>query len=192
MSELRAQVFRQFPELQTERLRLRQSRPGDAPAMLVVLSSEAVCRYYDLSPLTSLDEAADLIMRHAAAFAHQERFRWVLARKEDDGVIGSCGISRWDEAAAQAEIGYELSPDWQGGGLMREALDAVLAFGFDEMQLVRIEANVVPENEASLRLLRRLGFQEIELRRERGFWKGRSHDLIHLLRHREGWITVFG
>ncbi|MDQ2800514.1 MAG: GNAT family N-acetyltransferase [Armatimonadota bacterium] len=185
MSELRDQVFRQFPLLETERLRLRHSRPADAEAMLTVLSSEVVCRYYDLSPLASLSEAADLIACRAAAFAHHERIRWVLAQKEDDGVIGSCGLSRWDEANGQAEIGYELSPDWQGRGLMREALAAVLAFGFSEMQLEKIEANVVPENEPSLRLLRRLGFQEVELRRERGFWKGRSHDLIHLLRHRK-------
>lgn len=185
MSELRDQVFRQFPQLETERLRLRQSRPSDAEAMLTVLSSESVCRYYDLSPLTSLTEASDLIARQAAAFVNKERFRWVLAKVDDDVVIGSCGLSRWDEAAGQAEIGYELSPDRQGQGLMREALEAVLAFGFDTMRLERIEANVVPENEASLHLLRRLGFQEIELRRERGFWKGRSHDLIHLLRHRK-------
>ena len=185
MSELRAHVFRQFPELQTERLRLRQSRPDDAGAMLAVLSSEAVCRWYDLSPLASSEEAAALISRQAAAFEHRERFRWVLARRENDAVIGSCGLSRWDEASAQAEIGYELSPDWQGRGLMREALEAVLAFGFREMRLMQIEANVVPANEPSLRLLRRLGFVEIELRRERGFWKGKSHDLIHLLRHRK-------
>lgn len=185
MSELRDQVFRQFPLLETERLRLRQSRPADAEAMLAVLSSEDVCRYYDLSPLTNLEETSGLIARQAAAFANKERFRWVLARKDDDIVIGSCGLSRWDEAAQQAEIGYELSPDWQGRGLMGEALTAMLAFGFDKMQLGKIEANVVPENEASLRLLRRLGFQEIELRRERGFWKGRSHDLIHLLKHQE-------
>ncbi|MDQ2800325.1 MAG: GNAT family N-acetyltransferase, partial [Armatimonadota bacterium] len=121
MSELRDQVFRQFPLLETERLHLRQSRPADAEAMLAVLSSEAVCRYYDLSPLASLGEAADLIARRAAAFAHHERIRWVLAQKEDDVVIGSCGLSCWDEVNGQAEIGYELSPDWQGRGLMREA-----------------------------------------------------------------------
>lgn len=187
MSELRDMVFRQFPILETERLRLRQSRPGDVGAILAVLSSEAVCRYYDLSPLISLDDAAALIARQAAAFEHQERFRWVLARKEEDVVIGSCGLSRWDEAVGQAEVGYELSPDWQGQGLMGEALTAVLAFGFAKMKLEQIEANVVPENEPSLRLLRRLGFQEVKLRREHGFWKGRPHDLIHLLRCRKGW-----
>lgn len=187
MSDLRAQVFKRFPALETERLRLRASGPGDAEATLAVLSSEDVCRYYDLSPLTVRGEAAALIANRAAAFAREERIRWALARREDDGVIGSCGLSRWDEEAAQAEVGYELSPEWQGQGLMREALSAVLGFGFDRMRLARVEANVVPENGPSRRLLRRLGFREVELRRGRGFWKGESHDLIYHLLYREDW-----
>ena len=187
MSELRAEVFSHFPVLETERLRLRASGRSDAEAILAVLSSEEVCRYYDLSPLTVREEAARLIANRAAAFAREERIRWALARREDDVVIGSCGLSRWDEEAAQAEVGYELSPDWQGQSLMREALTAVLGFGFDRMRLARVEANVVPGNEPSLRLLKRLGFRQIEMRRGRGFWKGKAHDLIHHLLYREDW-----
>ena len=187
MSELRAEVFSNFPVLETERLRLRASGPGDAEATLAVLSSEEVCRYYDLSPLTVREEAARLIANRAAAFAQEERIRWALARRQDDVVIGSCGLSHWDEEAAQAEIGYELSPDWQGRGLMGEALSAVIGFGFDRMRLARVEANVVPENGPSLRLLRRFGFREIELRCGHGFWKGEAHDLIYHLLYREDW-----
>ena len=61
MSDLRATVFSSFPSLETERLRLRETGPGDAAATLAVLSSEDVCRYYDLSPLTLEAEAAALI-----------------------------------------------------------------------------------------------------------------------------------
>ena len=187
MSDLRDEVFSSFPVLETERLRLRASGPGDAAATLAVLSSEDVCRYYDLSPLILEDEAATLIANRAAAFVREERIRWALARREDDTVIGSCGLSRWDEGAAQAEVGYELAPAEQGRGLMREALTAVLGFGFERMQLRRIEANVVPGNEPSLHLLRRLGFRELELRPGRGFWKGETHDLVHHLLHWEDW-----
>ncbi len=187
MSDLRDAVFERFPVLETERLRLRESRPDDAEATLAVLSSEEVCRYYDLSPLALPSEAAALIAGRAAAFDRWERIRWALARREDDALIGSCGLSRWDEEAGQAELGYELSPAWQGRGLMREALSAVLTFGFQRMQLQQVEANVVPGNEPSLRLLRRLGFREVELRRGRGVWKGQTHDLIHHLLHQEDW-----
>ena len=61
--------FRSFPVLETGRLRLRASGPGDAEATLAVLSSEEVCRYYDLSPLTVREEATKIIANRAAAFS---------------------------------------------------------------------------------------------------------------------------
>lgn len=60
---------------------------------------------------------------------------------------------------------------------MREALTAMLAFGFGPMQLNRVEALVVPENTPSQHLLRRLGFECEGLLRQHGFWKGSFHDL---------------
>ena len=170
-------VFNRFPVLETERLRLRESRLSDAEGIYAVLSLDSVMRHYNLSPLASVDEARALVERRAAAFKRQERIRWVLARQEDDTLIGSCGYVHWNRESRRAEIGYELHPDWQGRGLMREALSAALAFGFTQMDLNRVEALVVPENEPSLCLLRRLGFAEEGLLRDYGFWKGRFHDL---------------
>lgn len=187
MTEVLNAIFTVFPELDTERLRLRQSRPADAEAIFAILSQEDVTRYYNLSPLTTVDQARAIIERRAAAFARRERIRWAIARREDDYVIGSCGFVHWNWESSRAEIGYELAPEWQGQGLMREALSAMLAFGFGKMQLNRIEAFVVPENELSLRLLRRLGFQEEGLLREYGFWKGQFHDQILLSLLKKDW-----
>ncbi len=170
-------VWAAFPALDTERLHLRQSRLTDADAIFAVLSQEEVTRHYNLSPLTSVDQARAIVERRAAAFACQERIRWAIARREDDGVIGSCGFVQWNRNDARAEIGYELAPEWQGRGLMREALTAMLAFGFGPMQLNRVEALVVPGNAPSRHLLLRLGFQQEGLLRQHGFWKGQFHDL---------------
>ena len=170
-------VFDRFPVLQTERLCLRESRLADAEVIYAVLSSDTVTRYYSLSPLASVEEARALVERRAAAFRRQERIRWAIARREDDAVLGSCGYVHWDRESRRAEVGYELHPDWQGRGLMYEALTAMLSFGFTQMDLNRVEALVVPENEPSLRLLRRLGFEEEGLLRDYSFWKGRFHDL---------------
>lgn len=172
-----AGVFDPFPVLETERLRLRESRLADAEGIFAVLSAESVTRHYNLSPLASIEEARALIERRSAALRRGERIRWAVARRTDDAVIGSCGYVGWNRDARRAEIGYELHPDEQGRGLMQEALTAMLTFGFAQMQLNRVEALVVPENEPSLRLLRRLGFAEEGLLRDYGFWKGRFHDL---------------
>ena len=178
MSEPFEGVWTEFPTLETERLWLRQSRPSDAEAIFAVLSQEAVTRHYNLSPLTSVEQAQALVERRAAAFGRRERIRWAIARREDDVVVGSCGFVHWDRNDARAEIGYELAPQWQGRGVMRESLSAMLGFGFGPMRLNRVEALVVPENAPSQHLLSRLGFEQEGLLRQHGFWKGRFHDLL--------------
>ena len=173
-------VYAQFPELSTPRLRMRETRPGDAQAVFDILSQPEVTRFYSLSPLTRIEEAQEIIARRAQGFARRQRIRWAIARLEDDGVIGSCGYVHWVPEAARAEIGYELAPAHQGQGVMQEALTAMLAFGFGSMHLHRIEALVMPDNTASLGLLSRLGFQSEGLLRRYGFWKGEFHDLTML------------
>ena len=72
-----------------------------------------------------------------------------------------------------------------GAGTFRlewaEALRAVIAYSFGEQALMpvhRIEALVLPENRASLRVLEKLRFEQEGVRREFGFWKGRYRDVL--------------
>jgi ribosomal-protein-alanine N-acetyltransferase len=74
----------------------------------------------------------------------------------------------------------------EGRGYMKEALAAVLAWGFTAMELNRVEAQVHPDNKASLASLGKLGFVEEGRLREVGFWAGSHHDLmLHSLLKRE-------
>jgi ribosomal-protein-alanine N-acetyltransferase len=68
------------------------------------------------------------------------------------------GFQNWDRYHRRAELGYDLARDLWGQGLASEALTAVIRFGFSDMQLNRIEAQTIADNESSTRLLRRLGF----------------------------------
>jgi ribosomal-protein-alanine N-acetyltransferase len=97
--------------------------------------------------------------------------------KEDDQLLGACGLGAWDREAAQAEIGYELARAYWGQGLMPEALQAIVRFGFETMGLQRIVAEVMLDNTSSCRLLNKVGFQTEGILEKRGFWKGEYHDL---------------
>ncbi len=69
---------------------------------------------------------------------------------------------------------------------MKEALGAAFAWGFTEMELNRVEAQVHPENRASVALLRKFGFVQEGRQREVGYWAGSHHDLmLHSLLKRE-------
>lgn len=178
-----------FPELLTPRLRLRELVPADAPALFGILADVDAMRWFGSDPPVHVDQVEQLI----AAFAAGRQLpspgtRWGIERRRDGRLVGSCGLFRWNRAWQSCVVGYELARDAWGAGLMRESLSAVLRWGFEHMDLHRVEAQVHPENDRSIALLRRLGFVEEGRLREAGFWLGAHHDLIQfsLLRRESG------
>lgn len=169
-------TVKNFPRLETERLLLRKIVPGDAAALYAIFGDQEVTRYYDLGTMTQLAEAETMVRRLAARFRYGQAIRWGIARKQDHVFLGTCGY-HFQAAGFKAEIGYDLARAYWRQGYMNEALQAMLAYGFETLQLNRIEALVMPENEASAAVLRRLGFSEEGLLREYAFFKGQYHDL---------------
>lgn len=74
-------------------------------------------------------------------------------------------------------MGYELASTYWGQGIMTEALQAILQFGFEEIDLRFVAAEVMLDNIASGKLLEKLGFQSQGVLKQHGFWKGQHHDL---------------
>ena len=87
----------------------------------------------------------------------------------------------------RAEIGYELDDTNWGQGYASEALQAILAYGFEKLQLIRIAAVVYVENKASQKLLNKAGFQEEGLLRKHMIQNGVAHDTILYSLLKEEW-----
>lgn len=155
-----------FPRLETKRLLLREIRQEDTEAVFSILSDEEVMRYYDRLPLTSVQEAQQIIEWHQRRFESGEAIRWGITIKGENHLIGNCGYS-WNLGHRFAEIGYVLSRTYWNQGIITEALRAILQFGFEMRNLHRVEAEVLPGNVASIRVLQKLGFQEEGVLRER-------------------------
>ncbi len=171
-------AFEEIPYLETSRLVLREIVEQDAEALFRIFSNPDVMRYYDTEVFTSLTQAQQLVVRQRYRFEQKQRFRWGIALKETNELIGTCGFVNWERRQFYAELGYELAQKYWRQGLMSEVVGAMIDFGFVHMDLHRIEAMIVPENIASAQLLRKLGFQEEGILRERGFWKHTFHDLL--------------
>ena len=170
-----------FPSLQTERLQLREILPADAPALLAIHGDAQAMRHFGTDPLQTLDEAERLVATFAGwRSLPNPGVRWGLARVEDGQLVGSCGLFKWNRGWQVCSLGYELAQSAWGQGLMSEALRAALDWGFEHMGLRRVEAQVHPDNAASLRLLQRLGFVVEGRLREAGFWAGQAQDLLQL------------
>jgi ribosomal-protein-alanine N-acetyltransferase len=164
-----------FPALETPRLLLRELRPEDAAAAFEFYSDAEVVRYYD-SPLGELEQARREIAHQRRRFEDGEAIRWGIVVKGEGRVVGTCGYFARDTACRHATLSYVLARRHWNKGLMTEALEAIVRFGFERYGLHRIEAHVAVPNRASLHLLHKLGFREEGLLRERFFVDGRFHD----------------
>ena len=101
------------------------------------------------------------IERNREEHASDTSLRLVVLRKEEPTgpIVGHCNFNNFVRGAFQScTLGYSLDHRVVGRGIMFEALQAGIAYAFEELRLHRVMANYMPTNERSGRLLRRLGF----------------------------------
>jgi ribosomal-protein-alanine N-acetyltransferase len=151
--------FTPFPELVTDRLVLRQMTRDDAPALQQLRSNEDVMKYINRPLTRTLEEAESWINLIIEALESNNGISWCICLKESPAIhVGNIGLWRIDKENHRAEIGYMLEPHLQGKGIMYEALNKVLEYGFREMKLHSIEGQIDPRNAASAALLKKAGF----------------------------------
>jgi [ribosomal protein S5]-alanine N-acetyltransferase len=180
-------AFRRFPTLTTERLRLRELRLTDTEAVYAIKSDAEVTRRYGEEPHRSVEETRGWVEKRLVDYERRDAIVWAFARREDDTVIGSCCFWHFDPTFRTAEIGYELCRSEWGRGIGAEGVSAAVRYGFEEMDLHRIEACPLVFNEPSRQLLLRLGFVLEGTLRERCLVRGRFEDQLYLGLLRDEW-----
>jgi len=168
--------FSPFPILETERLILRQLEVRDAPEMLIYRSDEDVMRYIPRPRATSEQDAVDLINWINSFTEKNEAINWGITLKGKDQVLGSIGFVRMNKENHRAELGYLLGKAYQRQGIMHEAIQCVVRYGFDRIKLHSIEAIVDPRNTASIGVLEKSNFKKEAHFREDFFYEGEFLD----------------
>jgi RimJ/RimL family protein N-acetyltransferase len=160
--------------IRTDRLLLRPLSVADIDALLVYRSRADVCRYLPFEPMDR-----QVINERLAA-------QWAITELTDEGQSLSLGIelAETGELIGDAilfwhsrehlggEIGYVLNPDFTGRGYATEAARAMLRLGFDDLGLHRITARLEERNEASAKVVRRLGMRQEARLVHSEFFKG--------------------
>jgi ribosomal-protein-alanine N-acetyltransferase len=170
--------------IQAQRLVLRLVRDEDLPPLLEMNGDDAVTRYLPYASWRGMDDAQAWMARAQARLAAGEAWQFVTVLRESGRVIGSCLLFHFDTPSARAEIGYLLGRAHWGAGYMQEAAAALVDYAFGTAGLRRLEAEIDPRNEASAKLLERVGFTKEGHLRERWDTKGEVSDsgLYGLLR----------
>lgn len=169
--------FSPFPLLTTQRLLLRQINEADAEQVFKLKCDKTTLEFLDKAPMESLAEAILQINKINQDASSNTGITWGIVLKEKpETLIGSIGFWRIMKEHYRAEIGYMLLPEYFRKGYMNEAIKTVIDYGFKEMNLHSIEANINPENAASEALLKSNGFIKEAYHRENFYFNGSFKD----------------
>ena len=169
--------FNKVPIITTDRLVLREHAIADAPTLFKMRTNEEVMRFIHREQPKTIEDVEALINTINDGFKQKQTIAWVISLKENpDHMIGSIGYWRSDFANHRAEIGYMLNPDYWRKGIVSEALKATIDFGFNEIKLHSILANISPDNEASRQILLKHGFLKEAYFKEDHYFNGKFLD----------------
>jgi [ribosomal protein S5]-alanine N-acetyltransferase len=178
-----------LPTLQGPRVQLRALEDDDAPALLSIFGDPEVVKYWSSPELRNLAAAKELLGEIREKINARRLLQWGVAARDTGEVIGTGGLSNVLLPHRRAEVGFALRRDRWGQGLAAEALRLLFEFSFRTLGLHRIEADVDPRNERSLRVLERQGFRREGYLRERWHHLGEVHDGVFLGLLQREWLA---
>jgi len=163
--------------LETNRLLIREFTEADSEEVFAYQSDPLYLRYYHSTQCTE-SEVHQFVQQFIVQQAEQPRTKFQLAiiLKQENQLIGNCGIRINNFLLREANIGYEIASSHWGQGYATEAAHAILKFGFEELGIHRIWAYCIAENLASARVLEKIGMSCEGHLREKELIKGRWYD----------------
>jgi RimJ/RimL family protein N-acetyltransferase len=170
-------------ELETERLALREMRPADAPALQVWQSSPAQWRQQAIEPeeFAAAGVRIARYLEHRGAGARRRLFVYVAILKSTGAIVGSAGLSR--SGPGVASLGFSVAASHAARGYGTEIAERLLAFGFEDLRLHRISADVAIENLACTRVLEKAGMVREGVARDciwaQGRWWTEAQYVMH-------------
>jgi ribosomal-protein-alanine N-acetyltransferase len=151
-------VFSSFPLIKTDRLTLREIRLADAKRIFDMRSNGRVNTFIARHNMQDQEDAKALAERTINAYNNKQAIGWAGILRENQEIIGTCGFNMIDTYNLRAEIGGEMATEYWGKNIAIEAVQAIIQFGLNTMNLHSIEAKVSPQNRSAIYLMEKLGF----------------------------------
>ncbi|MGY4691119.1 GNAT family N-acetyltransferase [Salibacterium sp. K-3] len=169
--------FSPFPELETGRLRLRRLSRKDLHDVFAYASNPEVSRYVLWHTHEKIQDTRRFLNLSFDKYRKGVPAPFAIEHKSSRRVIGTIEFVWWEQENRTAELGYVIAPEFWGQGLVPEAAEAVISFGFQTMKLHRIEARCYAVHSRSIRVMEKLEMQREGLQRGRLQADGQAHDV---------------
>lgn len=171
------EIYSNLPKLETKRLILRRMLPDDAQNLFEYASNPEIPKYLSWEAHKSIDDSLRYLKLMLQRYENAEVSEWGIIFKENNKFIGTAGFLGWITSSNRAEIAFALSQEYWNRGIMTEVIKEIITFGFEKMELNRIEARCFTENIASERVMIKSGMSFEGVLREQMLAKSRYNDL---------------
>jgi ribosomal-protein-alanine N-acetyltransferase len=169
-----------FENLETERLILQNIGNDDRDFVFSMFSSDIVNKYlFDAEPLTDIS-GADEIINFYLEPEPRNQHRWIIINKINKIKMGTCGFHCWDKNSGNVDIGYDLKEEFWGNGYMQEAINEIIKFAVNKMDIIYINACIFIDNQKSINLVHKLNFIKNGSKNEIFRGKGYLHNIYTL------------
>ncbi len=153
--------FTPFPILTTARLTLRQLLITDEEDIFTLRSDSEINKYLDRPLSHNIEDARNFIHTVNENIHKNVSLYWAITLHDSNTFVGTICIYGFSDENDNCEIGYELLPNFQGQGIMKEAVEKVVNYAFHTIEVQKIEAFLHRDNERSINLLEKLLFRNL-------------------------------
>jgi ribosomal-protein-alanine N-acetyltransferase len=162
----------------TKHLQLKKLTPDIFADIFTNFNDDALALFLNLKTREAIAKERERYTK--GVYSPYKNLVWFhLIETATNEIIGSCGFHTWYKDHSRAEIGYNIIEDAnKQKGLMSEAVAFVLDYGFNTMQLNRVEAFVGPNNIPSLKIMSKFGFEKEGYCREHYCFDGVIDDSV--------------
>ncbi|HUS03687.1 MAG TPA: GNAT family N-acetyltransferase [Chitinophagaceae bacterium] len=153
-------TFTPFPILTTNRLTLRQLVINDEQEIFILRSDSEINKYLDRPISNTIDDARNFINKVTENINKNDSLYWAITLSGKNILVGTICLFSFSDENDKCEIGYELLTNYQGLGIMKEAVEKVIDYAFNTIKVRKIEAFFHRDNQPSIKLLDKFSFRD--------------------------------
>ena len=170
--------FTPFPVIESNRLILRRITNDDVNEVFELRSNPETMKYIPRPLVKTTEDALEHIAMIEDKIVTNVGINWGITLKSNPKLLGIIGYYRMQPENYRAEIGYILLPEFHGKGIITEAVQRLITYGFNDLNLHSIEAVIDPENFASEKVLQKCNFIKEAHLKECQFYEGKFLDSV--------------